>query len=560
MDEAAQRQPESGRDDREGRRRLQLLVLVRAGIFAGLLGAVWLIDVPGGYTPGRVGMRVLWGLAGAVIALTAGYTVRLRRPLSFVGLHAQTQIVFDVLMASTLVTITGGVESPLTFLYALPVISATFFLGRRGVFWVAGLCCLMLAALFVLENRGVLPLDRASGDSLSPGGLRVLYLLILNFSVFLGVALLAGMLGEQLRRTGRELRRTEDSLERVQALHQDIVRSLKSGLVAMDRHHRVSLLNPVAEHILGIAADQALGRPVVEILPALGGVLANKADGSPCGRGGAVRTEVRHRRFSDNREIPVGVTLSPLSLPDGREAGFLVHMQDLTELRAMEAAAKRAEQMATLGEMAAAVAHEIRNPLGSISGSIQMLEQSERLDGSERKLLKIARREVERLSSLVSDFLTFARPRPPGENEVELGPIVAETVEAFRARLDKNAPDIRIHAGTVRSRVDPDQFRQVLWNLLQNAAEAVGGTGHVEIELSVEGDWAVLEVRDDGPGVPSEVRQRIFDPFFTTKEKGSGLGLAIVSRIAEAHGGRVTYLPGQARGSRFRVTFPGAGS
>ena len=534
---------------------MQLLVLVRAGIFALLLMAVWLVDAPGGGLPERRGLGALGGLAAAVVIFTAAYTWRLRRPLAQVGLHAQVQILFDVLLASVLVTITGGVESPLTFLYALPVISATFFLGRRGVFWVAGLCCLMLAALFVLENQGVLRLG-----GVPPAGLRVAYLLILNFSVFLGVALLAGMLGEQLRRTGRELRRTEDSLERVQALHQDIVRSLKSGLVALDRDHRVSLLNPVAEHILGVTAGQALGRPVTEILPALGTVLADEAGGTPRGRAGAVRTEVRHRRFSDEREIPVGLTLSPLSQPDGREAGFLVHMQDLTELRAMEAAAKRAEQMAALGEMAAAVAHEIRNPLGSISGSIQMLDQSERLDGAERKLLKIARREIERLSSLVSDFLTFARPRPPGEGEAELGPIVAETVEAFRARLDENAPDIRIQPGTFRARVDPDQFRQVLWNLLQNAAEAVDGTGRVEIELLSEGEWVVLEVRDDGPGVPPEVRQRIFDPFFTTKEKGSGLGLAIVSRIAEAHGGRVAYLPGQARGSRFRVTFLGAGS
>jgi two-component system sensor histidine kinase PilS (NtrC family) len=551
LDEAPRRQDEIGSDEREGRRRLLLLVLVRAGVFAVLLLAIWLIDAPGGTLPERRHPGALWGLAGAVIAFTVAYTVRLRRPLSRSGLHAQIQILYDVLLASILVTLTGGVESPMTFLYALPVISATFFLGRRGVFWVAGLCCLILGALFLLENRGVLALGRPP-----PAGLRVAYLLMLNFSVFLGVAFLSGMLGEQLRRAGRELRKTEKSLERVKALHRDIVTSLKSGLVALDSEGRVSLINPVAARILGVEREEALSRPAVEILPALK-TLLSQAPGAR--QDGSLRTEVNHRRTTDGREIPVGLTLSPLFHPDETPAGMLIHMQDLTELRAMEAVAKRAEQMAALGEMAAAVAHEIRNPLGSISGSVQMLEQSARLDEAEKKLLGIARRETERLSSLVNDFLLFARPRPPGLVETDLGGIVADTVEAFRASRSEGAPDIRIQPGEARARVDPDQFRQVLWNLLQNAADAAGPGGRVDIECRREDSWAILEVRDDGPGIPAEDRRRIFDPFFTTKEKGSGLGLAIISRIAEAHGGRVEYLPGDGRGSRFRVRFLGVG-
>ena len=338
------------------------------------------------------------------------------------------------------------------------------------------------------------------------------------------------------------------------ALNRDIVRSLRSGLLAADPEGHVIFLNPVAGEILGVADDEVRGLPVAEVFPALEGLAV----------GGEIyqRFEVLHERRRDGATIPVGLTVSPLQSTGGQQAGILVHMQDLTRQKEMEQSVKRAEKMAALGGMAAAMAHEIRNPLASISGSVQVLKSSEHIDDSDRRLMEIVLRETGRLDVLLADFLAYARPKEPRLVDCSLKELIEETVSMFMRGGESASARVECELEDLSARVDPDQVRQVLWNLLANAVQASRDGSPVRVRLGKaeeDQDGIHLEVEDRGPGIDEEIREKIFDPFFTTKDQGSGLGLATVGRIVEAHGGSIRIETPPQGGSRFIVRLPGAG-
>jgi two-component system sensor histidine kinase PilS (NtrC family) len=218
---------------------------------------------------------------------------------------------------------------------------------------------------------------------------------------------------------------------------------------------------------------------------------------------------------------------------------------------------RRADRLAVVGGLAAGLAHEIRNPLASMCGSIEILGSSPGLDEQERRLMQVVQSEAERLEGLVREFLSFARPVSPALEALEGSAAVAETMELFRPQLAERGIEVSVRAAApVWLRADPRQLRQVLWNLLGNAADATPRGGRVEIRLFASGEHGVLEVADTGEGIAEEDLQRIFDPFFTTKERGTGLGLAIVHRIVEAHGGEVSVRSDPGQGSTFRVVLP----
>ncbi len=549
---------ETGGDHHPPRRRLLLLLGVRAAVVTALLGSTLFFALRDD-RPGLASTQwIVFVLAGLVYLLSALYALWLRRPRGPLGLHLQIQTLFDVLLASVLVYISGGIESPFTFFYALPIITSAVFFNRRSAMVTAGLACLLLGGLYVLESQGLIPLDLEGRLHTPISAFKVVYLLAVNYAVFLLIAWLAGSLGEQLRRTGRELEQSEQEVEALVALNRDIVLSLRSGLVALDAAGRVSLLNPVAEEILGCAADAASGRPVEQVFPALAVLPAEQKAEAASEQAGLRRFELDHEG-PDGRRVPVGLTFSPLTRADGSPVGTLLHMQDLTRFKAMEEQMKKGERLAALGGMAAALAHELRNPLASISGSVQMLAETAGAEGAEARLREIILREARRLDALLSDFLTYARPRPPRRASTALDELVAETVDLFEKRSGAPAR-VERHLESLRALVDPDQLRQVLLNLLLNAEQAAGEAA-IAVELrpapeSGAGAAVEIAVRDQGPGVPDELRERVFEPFVSTKEQGTGLGLAIVAQIVEAHGGAMVLECPADGGSLFRIRLP----
>jgi two-component system sensor histidine kinase PilS (NtrC family) len=246
----------------------------------------------------------------------------------------------------------------------------------------------------------------------------------------------------------------------------------------------------------------------------------------------------------------------------GEAIGAAVIFQDLTELRAMEEKVARSERLADLGGVASGLAHELRNPLASMMGALSLLEENPEMPAEDRRLMEIALREAGRLESLVTHFLDFARPAPPRPVACDLAPLLAETLDVF-------AHDPGAHVETERALApapgwcDPGQMKQVVWNLLRNAAEAAGerspgSPGHVRAACGVDDGMAWLAVEDDGPGIPPDDRTRVFLPFFTTKRAGTGLGLATVHRIVDQHGGSIAVEPAAMGGARFVVRLPRA--
>jgi two-component system sensor histidine kinase PilS (NtrC family) len=547
-------------DAHEQRRRFVVVLGARLAVAIILLIATVILNLRSERPVFSIDQLLLYGLVAAIFLLTAVYLFFVRVGLKRWGLHFKLQITFDLLSALLLVYITGIFESPFTFYFALPVVAAAIFFRRQGTFIIAGISCLLLGALVILGSRGLLLFSGmgAQHQPLPPG--RIVYQLTLDYGVFLVVAWLSSYLGEQLRRTGRELRETEGNLARVSALNRDIVSSMRSGLLALDHQGNVSLLNPMAEEIIGCRAREAIGRPVSEVFPSLMQLLREMV----VERDEHIvpREEVEHQRPTDGKTLPVGLTLSPLTHADGRVVGTLVHMQDLSHLKQMQASMKRAERLAVVGGMAAGIAHEIRNPLASISGAVQMLHATTYENEGERRLLEIVLRETKRLDDLLRDFLMFARPKEPQRRETNLRELIEETVEVFRHSPGEDRKTFECALTDLTAQVDPDQIRQILWNLLRNAADAVSADGLIGVMLDRERRYdgaslARLSVADDGPGVPNDVRERIFEPFFSTKEQGVGLGLATVLRIVEAHGGSIEVESPPAGGSRFTVWLPG---
>jgi two-component system sensor histidine kinase PilS (NtrC family) len=258
----------------------------------------------------------------------------------------------------------------------------------------------------------------------------------------------------------------------------------------------------------------------------------------------------------------LGFTLSPLRDPSGEPLGSVLTFQDLTDQRRLENALRTRSHLASLGELSAGLAHEVRNPLAALSGAAQMLSQPvdsgsvPAVSAEDQKLIEVIRRETKHLDRLVSDFLAFARPPQPTLADGDLSEIVASTVEAFQTSEQLGGRVLKCELAHLTARFDSAQMRQVIWNLLRNAVEATETQGRVAVQVREEGTSVLLEVADDGPGVPVELRDRIFEPFFTTKERGTGLGLALVGRIIGAHSGTIELDATGSKGTRFVIRLP----
>jgi len=492
--------------------------------------------------------RTVEALLFAIVALiyfgslVATFLLRTRRYLDWV---AHGQIAADVVAATGLVYLTGGAESIFTVLYPLAIVSGAIGLGRRGAALGAAASCLTFCLLAFCMQNGIVPPPAGEMDRipLAPGRLAVV--MAANLSAFLLVGALSSFLADQVQGARSQLLRSETRLEALEAIYSAVVRSIASGILTLGEDGRITYLNPAAEHLTGVTDRAARGQPLPTLLPELAASISR-----PRERG---RPEVRLRAH-DGRDRILGYATAPLA---GGASGQVILFQDLTELRQMEEAVRRADRLAVVGGLAAGLAHEIRNPLASMCGSIEVLGASPGLDGKERQLMNVVRGEAERLEALVREFLSFARPTSPTFEALDGARVISETVELFRREIAERGIDLVLRAETpVWVRADPGQLRQVLWNLLGNAAEATAAGGRVEVRIHRQAGEGVLEVTDSGHGIAEQDLERIFDPFFTTKERGTGLGLAIVHRIVEAHSGHLSVWSEVGVGSTFRIALP----
>lgn len=474
---------------------------------------------------------------------------------------AWAQIAVDFVVESVLIARTGGIESPFAVLYVISVTVASLVPRRRVGLLTASLCIILFGLLTNLqlygfaETWGWLPHTRlTAAETLQAFGVYALAFLVVGF--------LSGALADQLRTADESIREKEQGLHRLRAFHENIVSSISSGVFTTDAQGLITSFNPAAEEATGYSSKQVQGRPWREVFNWQAGGLENE-DAEPVSHN--LRFEFECKRADGNRLI-LGMTLGPLH-EQGETTGLVGVCKDLTQIRDLEEEMRRKEWLASLGEMSAGMAHEIRNPLGALAGAMQMLRKDVQADETSQRLVEIAVREATRLNAIITEFLQYARPPALNLVECDLNKVLAETFDLVQheARTRTNITVVTTPcADSLPAQVDQDQMKQVFWNLAVNAFDAMPKGGQLAVstgcrKVDVAGRKAdVIEVsfHDTGEGIPKKNLDKIFLPFFTTKKNGSGLGLAAVHRIVDLHGGWIKVESEEGMGTRFGVCVP----
>jgi len=441
--------------------------------------------------------------------------------------QALLQVLTDLALVTLVVHFTGAWDSSFNFLYPLVIIVACVLLPQWWAYLTAALAFILYGALLELNYYGTVPSFATTHPEL-----RALQAIIfVNLFAFLAVAYLASLLAAKLRQVDVQLKDTSGALQSLQALHENIIQSISGGLITTSLDGRITLMNTAARKLLD-CGDELLGKSVNELfldpLPSVGSLRAHG--------------EVRFQPANGFRKT-FRVIVSTLSVPGRDDEGFVYTFDDLTEIRRLEREVRMQDRLAAVGRLAAAIAHEIRNPLTSIAGSVSMLSTAAEITDEQKQLLQIVTRESDRLNNIITDFLAYSRGKQYRFEKTDLLPLLEDTLTLLENRMVAENIGIHIernfnvqHAFAL---ADGDKIKQVFWNFCQNAVRAMkdGGTLTVAVESSGD-DWQI-NFADTGHGMTPQQTEKIFEPFQSGFEEGTGLGLAIVYQIAQAHEGKV---------------------
>jgi two-component system sensor histidine kinase PilS (NtrC family) len=471
------------------------------------------------------------------------------KKLRFTPFLTNLQVIWDLSFVTVLVLFTGGILSPYSFLYLLSIMIAGMLLGRRQALYTASLCGILYGTILDFQYFGYLSFIGLSQEVAHHfGALRLFYTISFNLIAFGLTAFITGLLAERARLSEEALQRSSIDYFELAQLNSAIVAHSESGLLTTTVAGRIRVFNPYAEAIVGLSQSDAYDKPIDTIFPHLTGDFSPDSD--------SVKREFGYRA-SDGTVLTLEYHVAPFNDSKGVLAGYIVNFRDITDIRCMEAALKKADRLAALGELSARMAHEIRNPLAALCGSVQLLSSATDLKKSDSQLLAIVTREAERLDALISEFLSYARPAKPQLERIALRPYIEEEF-LFLARDPRfvSIALLNLVPEPAEVRVDPNQFHQVIVNLLQNAADAMPDGGEIRIECRYARTTVSVFITDNGVGITKEAVQHLFEPFWTTKSAGTGLGLAISYRIIEAHRGTLSVETPPAGGCRFVVSLP----
>ena len=462
-------------------------------------------------------------------------------------LQAILQVLSDLAMVTLVVHLTGGIDSSLNFLYPLVIVVACMLLPRGWGYLSAALAFILFGTVLELDYYLVIPSYSNSHPKLK--ALQVV--IFVNLFAYFAIAYLAGLLMSKLRQVDVQLKDASGALENLQALHENIVQSMSGGVITTGLDGRITLVNRAAQQLLEISEAELRGRSVADLFQ------------DPLPHFGVARAdaEVRYKAVNGFRKT-FRVMVSALNVSASSDLGFVYSFDDLTEIRRLEREVRMQDRLAAVGRLAAAIAHEIRNPLTSIAGSVSMLSDAPALNPEERALLQIVIRESDRLNNIITDFLAYSRGKQYRFERVNLIPLLEDTLTLLEHRLTAENTGIKLERSFPKSEAwvlaDGDKLKQVFWNFCENAVRAIktktttkGGT--LTVALAERGlDWE-MSFADTGPGINPQQTEKIFEPFQSNFEGGTGLGLAIVYQIVQAHEGKVWARSAVGKGTSFVV-------
>lgn len=515
--------------------RLKALIVFRALFVSLLLGSAFIFKIEFFPNPRAISFFII-----ALYSLTILYVLLIQR-IKKVFLFAYIQLVLDVFAEIALIYITGGIESWFSFTLILTVMSSSIVLNQKAGYIVASMSCILYGAMLDLQFYGLIPIpyERTMLEK------QFLYNIFIHTISLYVTAYLAGYLSSRLEKTTEELAEKDTHLRDLELFNMKVIESLPSGLVTTDIEGKVLIFNRAAEQITGTAKQEIIGRTIEHGLPFLK---------IPIREG---RQDGVLNRHNHEKKI-IGIHISILRDISGKETGFIGIFQDLTALKELENEMKNKEKWAAIGELSANIAHEIRNPLASLRGSIEMLREGRIPEKYRDKLMGIAINETERLNTIVTDFLTYSRPKPLDIQNADLNALLRDTLELLRNRA-QSMGDIIVRPecdGELIVSLDPQKIRQVFWNLGINALEAMEKGGELTVSTKETPDKISVIFSDTGFGMAAEDLERIFYPFHTTKDKGTGLGLSIALRIVEEHQGRIVVKSKLGSGTTFEIILP----
>ena len=539
------------------RRRLWWLIAGRVLLAAVLLltGTLGALESPGGARPAALRHTLSAGLT--LLLLSGLYAAALRFTRLRPAALAAVQFFIDVLVVTWLVGAQGDPHTPYSALYVVIISVAGLFLGARGALVTSVGCAVCYTGVTFAGALGWLwPREAGAAVSLAEAVGNV----GLHDVAFLVVGLLAARLAERQARSDVQLIEAAHALADLRALHERIVESIRSGLVTTDLGGRIYTFNKAAEEMTGYEAEALRGQDASILF----GPLAAKIEESLRAHAGG-RQNQRYEAdclTAEGLRMRLGYSISPLSSEGGQTTGLVISFQDLTQVRALEETSRRQDRLAAVGRVAAGIAHEIRNPLAAMRGSIQVLRSEVNGNAAQAELMEIILRESDRLNHIITDFLTYARPRRIEPAETDLREPLRETLTLLR-----NSPEFRpehvleerLPDEPVTAPADAAGLRQVFWNLARNALQAMpaGGTLRVGLERTAQGR-ARITVADTGEGMTPEQVERLFEPFNSTKEGGTGLGLSIAYQIVRDHGGTINVRSREGHGTTIIIELPEA--
>jgi two-component system sensor histidine kinase PilS (NtrC family) len=538
--------------------RLFILIVSRVFIITLFLGITIFVDIKKQtFTIPQITVNFFYFIVGVIYFFSIIYILlfKFRKNLKR---NLYLQIAVDIIIVTSLIFMFGNTQIDYSLFYTMVIIYSVIFLGRNGGLVVASVSSIFYGLLLELEFYRMMPIisfikydyELNAADVLTNVMVRIISFYVLTF--------LVSFIVEQEKKAITLLEEKESEFNQLDLLFRSIIESVYTGVMTIDLQNVIKTFNNAAEEITGFSRARVQGRRMDEVFPEFLPFLTEKI----------INEQIKSRieiviKGSKGNKVSLGLSVSPLKGKQENRIGNILIFQDITQIKQMEKDMEKNRNMALIGEMAAGWAHEVRNPLAAITGSIELLKQGLELEGMNKRLMEIVLRSKDQLEIFARDFLLLARPVPASRELVDINKVIEEVLE--HVKLNKDWTDkIKITknlSNTARAFANKEQIRQVINNLMLNAVQSMeeGGVLSIETKLAESDDrkeFAETKISDTGCGIKEDDLYKIFEPFFTDKEKGTGLGLTIVNHIVNGYNGKITIESEKGKGTICRVWLP----